>query len=320
MKKSEYDHPYKDIFSQKQVVRDLLSDFIPHDLSKLLDLESLEPCKNVFIGEGRDKEYQERRNDLIWKVRFNQEWLFIYILIEFQSSSDKYMALRMMVYMGLLYQELLKSGQISKKGLLPPVLPIVIYNGQKKWAASRQMADLISPTPLGFEMFRPQLEYFLLDEQRTDETEALKTKNLVAAIIALEKSRSREKLYELLMLLTEWFKDPDQRNIRRIFSFWFKRAFFKKKHIEYEIDESIDKMSEVNTMFVDTVQVWIDEWIDEGKVEGKIEGKALNIIEMLEDGDISYEKALKKITPLRNQLNDEAFWKDIDLRLERLQK
>jgi hypothetical protein len=77
-------------------------------------------------------------------------------------------------------------------------------------------------------------------------------------------------------------------------------------------------------MFVDTVQVWIDEWIDEGKVEGKvegkIEGKALNIIEMLEDGDISYEKALKKITPLRNQLNDEAFWKDIDLRLERLKK
>jgi hypothetical protein len=223
------------------------------------------------------------------------------------------MALRMMVYMGLLYQELLKSGQISKKGLLPPVLPIVIYNGQKKWTASRQMADLISPTPLGFEMFRPQLEYFLLDEQRTDETEALKTKNLVAAIIALEKSRSREKLYELMMLLTEWFKDPDQRNIRRIFSFWFKRAFFKKKHIEYEIDESIDKMSEVNTMFVDTVQVWIDEW----KVEGKVEGKAYAIIEMLEDGDISYEKALKKITLLRTQLNDEAFWKDIDLRLER---
>jgi aminopeptidase N len=66
-------------------------------------------------------------------------------------------------------------------------------------------------------------------------------------------------------------------------------------------------------MFVDTVQVWIDEW----KVEGKVEGKAYAIIEMLEDGDISYEKALKKITLLRTQLNDEAFWKDIDLRLER---
>jgi hypothetical protein len=171
-----------------------------------------------------------------------------------------------------------------------------------------------------------------LDEQRTDETEALKTKNLVAAIIALEKSRSREKLYELMMLLTEWFKDPDQRNIRRIFSFWFKRALFKKKHIEYEIDENIDKMSEVNTMFVDTVQVWIDEWIDEGKIEGKvegkvegkiegkIEGKALNIVELAEDGELSYEKAVKRIASLRNQLNDEAFWKDIDLRLERLQK
>jgi hypothetical protein len=39
------------------------------------------------------------------------------------------MALRMMVYVGLLYQDLIKEGPV--KGLLPPILPIVLYNGNR---------------------------------------------------------------------------------------------------------------------------------------------------------------------------------------------
>jgi len=159
-------------------------------------------------------------------------------------------------------------------------------------------------------MFRPRLEYFLLDEQRTDETIGLKEKNLVAAIIALEKTRSRENLYKLLVLLTEWFDNPEQKNVKRVFSHWFKRAILQKKHTEYKINENIDKMAEENTMFADTVQIWVDEWIEEGKI--------LNITEMAEDGEISYEKAVKKITPFRSKLENTSFWQDIDQRLEKL--
>jgi predicted transposase/invertase (TIGR01784 family) len=322
MEKHEYDHSYRDIFSQKQVVRDLLSGFIPAELSRLFDLDTLEPCKNVFVEQDHSENYKERRNDLVWKVRFNKEWLFVYILIEFQSAPDKYMALRMMVYMGLLYQELLKSGQISEKELLPPVLPVVIYNGQRKWNAPLQMDDLINPTPIGFEMFRPRLEYFLLDEQRTDETIGLKEKNLVAAIIALEKTRSRENLYKLLILLTEWFDNPEQKNVKRVFSHWFKRAILQKKHTEYKINENIDKMAEENTMFADTVQIWVDEWLEEGEIKGEIKGeirgKVLTLLEMAEDGEICYEKAVKKITPFRSKLENPSFWQDIDQRLEKL--
>jgi hypothetical protein len=171
-------------------------------------------------------------------------------------------------------------------------------------------------------MFRPRLEYFLLDEQRTDETIGLKEKNLVAAIIALEKTRSRENLYKLLVLLTEWFDNPEQKNVKRVFSHWFKRAILQKKHTEYKINENIDKMAEENTMFADTVQIWVDEWIDEGREEGReegeIRGKVLNITEMAEDGEISYKKAVKKIANLRNKLENPSFWQDIDQRLEKL--
>ncbi len=39
------------------------------------------------------------------------------------------MAVRVMVYLGLLYQDLIKTKQLARTGRLPPVLPVVLYNG-----------------------------------------------------------------------------------------------------------------------------------------------------------------------------------------------
>jgi hypothetical protein len=48
------------------------------------------------------------------------------------------MALRMMVYVGLLYQDLIKRGEALADGRLPPVLPIVLYNGSPSWTACKR--------------------------------------------------------------------------------------------------------------------------------------------------------------------------------------
>lgn len=50
-------------------------------------------------------------------------------MIEFQSTVDRYMAVRMLEYLGLLYQDLIRTHQLGQSGRLPPVLPIVPYNG-----------------------------------------------------------------------------------------------------------------------------------------------------------------------------------------------
>ncbi len=60
----------------------------------------------------------------------------LYLLLEFQSTVDRLMAVRLLTYVGLLYQDLAAAGEIPPGGPLPPVLPIVLYNGQAlpKWA------------------------------------------------------------------------------------------------------------------------------------------------------------------------------------------
>ena len=43
------------------------------------------------------------------------------------------MALRLRVYVGLLYQDLPRRKEISADGRLPPVLPLVLYHGAVPW-------------------------------------------------------------------------------------------------------------------------------------------------------------------------------------------
>ncbi len=101
-----------------------------------MDLETLERVSGSFVSD----RFKRRENDVIWRVRFRSQWLYVYLLIEFQSTVDRFMALRLMVYVGLLYQRLIDEKLIRPGGFLPPVLPIVLYNGTRRWSAPLDVA------------------------------------------------------------------------------------------------------------------------------------------------------------------------------------
>ena len=120
-----HDSSYKFLFSNPEFVRDLVLGFIPDDWLHTLNYETLEKVPGSYITD----DFKQREDDIVWRVKVGGEWVYLYLLIEFQSSVDKYMALRMMVYVGLLYQDLIKRGEVLDDGRLPPILPIVLYNG-----------------------------------------------------------------------------------------------------------------------------------------------------------------------------------------------
>lgn len=74
------------------------------------------------------------------------EWLYVYLLLEFQSSNDTYMAVRILTYIGLLYQDLIKSGKTSARKL-PAVFPLVLYNGNAHGAPRANSKNSSSPCP-----------------------------------------------------------------------------------------------------------------------------------------------------------------------------
>ena len=79
------------------------------------------------------------------------------------------MALRAMVYVGLLWQHLVKEKRQPADGRLPPVLPIVIYNGDPRWLMPLNLREVIGlPEDSPLWRWQPEMRYHL-DVKTIDE-------------------------------------------------------------------------------------------------------------------------------------------------------
>lgn len=63
-----------------------------------------------------------------------------------------------MTYVGLLYQDLIRSKDSLPGRQLPPVLPIVLYNGDARWTAETDIAALIPKVPGLVSRYLPKVQ------------------------------------------------------------------------------------------------------------------------------------------------------------------
>lgn len=218
-----HDNGYKLLFSFPEMVRDLLTGFVHEEWVGQLDFSTLEKVSCSYVTD----DLRDREDDLVWRVRWGDGWLYVYLLIEFQSRVERYMAVRIMTYLGLLYQDLIRQKNLTTTGQLPPVLPLVLYNGDPRWRAENDVAQLIERVPGGLEHYRPSLRYLLLDEGaiiKDKQAWPVASRNLVAALFRLEHSRDEDSLLQILGTLVEWLKTPEQTQLRRAFSVWIRRV------------------------------------------------------------------------------------------------
>jgi hypothetical protein len=117
--------------------------------------------------------------------------------------------------MKVLYQDLVRTKQITSSGKLPPVLPIVLYNGEPRWQAATQVFDLIENIPGSLSRYSPRLEYLLIDEGAYEQDELESLKSLVSLLFQLEKTPIREVGYELVRKLLSWL--GENRELQRAF-------------------------------------------------------------------------------------------------------
>jgi hypothetical protein len=267
---TDHDSSYKFLFSTPELVRDLIMGFIPDEWLHSFDYATLEKVPGSYITE----DFRSRADDVVWRVKVGGKWVYLYVLIEFQSTVDKYMALRMMVYQGLLYQDLIKRGEMLSDGLLPPILPIVLYNGSQRWTAATDVFDLIPPVPGLVQQFKPQLKYLLIDENAYSDNELSSLKNLVAAVFRIEHAPTPQTISVLLGLLSEWLTDrPD---LRRMFALWIRATLMRKTEYRIVLPQ-LDDLQELRIMLADR----LEEWALGYKAEGVQQGESLALQKLL---------------------------------------
>lgn len=282
---ADHDHTYKLLFSHAELVTDLIRGFVHEDWVREIDFSTLERVEASFVTQ----ELRERESDIIWRARWGGErWLYVYLLLEFQSTVDPFMALRVMVYTGLLWQSLARDGELSPSGRLPPVLPLVLYNGDRPWGAALDLAELIEEVPGGLELYRPQFRYCLLDEGRISDEELAPLRNLAAALFRLEKSRDTVDIEQVLAALLDWLQTPEQSSLRQAFAVWVVKVLSKRLP-GIEIPQVAD-LQEVKSMLAERVTEWTREWRQEGFEEGLKKGLEKGREEGREEGREAMER------------------------------
>ncbi len=82
-----HDHSYKLLFLEPEIVVDLLQGFVQEPwVVGELDFATLEKVSGSYVSD----DLRGREDDVIWRVRYRENWIYDYLLIEFQSTIDKY--------------------------------------------------------------------------------------------------------------------------------------------------------------------------------------------------------------------------------------
>ena len=272
------DAAYKELFSHPRMVEDLLRGIVAPEWSAALDFTTLEKLPAEYVSD----DLRRRQGDLVWRVRFRDRWLYVLVLLEFQSSVDPYMALRLLVYTGLLYQDLLRRGALEQDEKLPPVLPIVFYNGRSRWTAALEVSDLIAPASEALARYQPSQRYLLVDAGGYHYKD-LPQRNLVSALIALENCRSAADLKRAVDALVDWLREPEEQGLKRSFGEWIRQVLVPRRLGSTELPP-MPRLEEVQTMLAERVKEWTEEWRQEGLERGLREGLEQGIQQGIERG------------------------------------
>ncbi len=269
-----HDSGYKQLFAFPAMVEDLLRGFVKETWVDDLDFSTLERKNGSYVSD----DLREREDDIIWRVKWQgaDRWMYVYLLIEFQTKHEIYMGLRLVNYVSLLYQDIIRTGGLPSGEKLPPVLPMVVYRGDVSWNAPLDLKDLIESPPGSLAAYTPSMRYLLLEEAILDPKALEAMSNLVAEMFRIEKSPTMTDSVAALISFFKWTQKagPQQDSLKRALMVWFKRAQKAAKIIDK--DDAVETMAieEMEPMLSERIEKWQQELIDQGEAKGLAEGEA----------------------------------------------
>ncbi|NHZ80884.1 transposase [Massilia sp. CCM 8695] len=274
-----HDLGYRSLFAHPELVRELITDFTSAKLFDEIPLSAFERVNPAYVSD----RLSARQDDLVWRVRLGDEFLYVYILLECQSGVDRWMALRMQTYIGLLYQDLVKGHELSPGLLLPPVLPLVFYNGVPHWSASLDLTGLLMQAPAELAALQPSQRYVLIDQQRLDRTALEANASLLALLFGCELSAGPDVSKNVLPALMTWFRGTPEANLRRSVQVWVNgllaRATGKPEWFTLDsVEENADMDSKLSTWAEQFEELGFQKGFalaEKAKEDGKAEGQVI---------------------------------------------
>ena len=273
-----FDKTLKELFSRPELVKNFLQGFVDEDFVEDIDFKKIEKKNTNFITEI----FKERATDLAIKLNMKGgKCAYLYILFEFQSTIDKIMPLRILNYMLLLYDDLIKQKEINIDEPLPPVFPLVLYTGEETYNAPTQLEELIAMPYERLQRYVPTFEHYLVTT-RSKPREELKRltalDNLIAGFFYFLTAGTKEEIKDAAETVGNMIDYST--DLGRFYAMWLKK-YLKHKGIKMEIHPKEGGKVMLETAVENIRKEGRTEGIKEGKKEGICIGQQESVLKIL---------------------------------------
>ena len=288
------DPTYKDIFAHPFMVEELMRWFVAdlcngRELVDALDFATLARAPEQSVS-GSAGQLRTGSSDMVWRVRFRDRsdddaWLLLILMLEFQSSVDFLMPLRIRQYVDNHHMEMWKGRRFSATDRLQPVLAIMLYTGDSPWSAAARVIDLVTPGASA-ETLLPDLTsqasllfagdgYLTLDSRRLTEDD-FRDDNAAALLAAIEQM-SIEHIGRRLFAIKRVLDGAEFKHLREVVLLWAKQTAERAWNMEVGDMAEIEQLQgrdEHETYFSAQVEAWKDGLRAEVRAEVRAEMRA----------------------------------------------
>jgi predicted transposase/invertase (TIGR01784 family) len=255
-----HDRYFRESFGRLEVARDFLRHNLPAALLSEIDLATLEISKDTYVGE----DLSEDCSDLVYRVACRDGGeLQVYLLFEHKSRPEHWILLQLLRYVVASGEEYRKQHPHSRR--LPPVYPLVLYHGSRKWRVPASFHDLVEPLPDALAPFVPQFRYALHDISARTNAE-IKGEVLTRLVqLALRHIYSKEPVGRLRELLTLIQQIGDQTLATEILSTLLR--YYVQGNTR--LDEARVRTLLSETPSGETIMhTFLDRYVEQGKQQG----------------------------------------------------
>ncbi len=229
-----HDHGYAYLFADPEMVRQLLETCVDEDWVRDIEIEKLSPLPTTLI----DRRLIRRENDLLLQARYRGREAYVLIMLEFQSTPDRFMTVRLLAYTCLVWLALVERSRKAKGEptlrRLPPIFPVVLYNGEGAWKEPRRLEELVACAKRGdLWAYVPRYTHHLIEARSFSVGRLEEVQNLISALFTLEGAGDLD-LEERTARVVRWLRIWVKRNPELV------RRFFQWMRVRFHADNRRD--------------------------------------------------------------------------------
>lgn len=270
-----HDLVFRYVFSRVVHARGALRSLVGEDVAERLDWPSLQRLPGTYV----EAALRDSMSDLLFSIRFadSQRRALAYVLWDHQRNPHRLMPLRMLLYATRSLHDYTERPD-AIAGYVPTLIPIVLFQGPKKWSGPSQLSELSTlpgeprpPVFMDLRMIVHELRDDSLPPERLTTLARTTVRLLRLAALGRLVSDQARPIASWLMQVHHTHGYADYRALLE----YILRAGKDDRMIHSLIEHYPQDMQDSAMSIADKLEA-------RGRVKGERDGKILTIIEQLD--------------------------------------